>query len=458
VKPGSLRFRLLLAWAIFIVLLLQVASFGLRFLFERSITRRTQSELIADLRQIKRGMVIAPDGTVSVVRKPTDPQFDIVDGGRYWQVAEGGQILARSSSLKSEALTISKALPAGETTSSTWLRGPAHQHLFAVIEKSAVAPQNGTAQRTLTIMTAVDATEIRDDTDKFSSDLHLSLIALCGLLFAGAWGHVAIGLKPLERLRTSVAHVRTGLTKRVEGTFPDEIMPLVAETNELLDGQRAALQAARERAGDLAHGLKTPLAIMAAKSRQIRAQGEAEIASDIDNQIESMRRHIDRELARARAKGAQPSDYGQIDVSGLLDQLVSALQSLPRGKTLEWRCDIPNRILASVDGDDFNNMIGNLLENAEKWAAKTISISAGRVEAGVNFDIDDDGPGIAEADLSRVLRRGERADTYVSGSGLGLSIVNDLVELYGGKLTLMRSPLGGLKSSLFLPDRQGLQK
>ena len=452
-NPASLRFRLLLAWAIFIALLLQVAGLGLRVLYERGITRRTQSELAADLRQIKRGMAIAPDGTVSIVRQPTDPQFEIELGGRYWQVTEDGRVLARSHSLQNTVLAFPKAV-AGNPNGQSWLLGPKQEHLFAVVEDMAVKPAAGGTDRKLTITTAVDASEIREDTDKFSSELFTSLLALSGLLFTGAWIHVAIGLRPLQRLRDSVGAVRKGETRLIEGSFPEEVMPLISETNELLEAQRSALKVARERAADLAHGLKTPLAVMAAKSRQIRSNGESAIADDVDGQIEVMRRHVERELARARARGADPSSYVQVNVAPLVDELVSAIQGLPRGQTLDWDCTIPQRLPAAVDADDFNNMIGNLLENAEKWARSRIAIVAARTPSGVSIVIDDDGPGIAEADMARVLRRGERADTSVSGSGLGLAIVSDLVEAYKGRLDLSRSGFGGLKAALFLPDER----
>lgn len=448
----SLRFRLLLAWAIFVALLLQVAGIGLRVLFERSITRKTHDELAADLRQIKRGLSIAPDGKISIVRQPTDPQFEIALGGRYWQVTEEGRMVAKSRSLGNEALEIPKFKGSADANVRAWIPGPKHEQLYAVVEDLAVKPDAGGGERKLTIATAVEASEIRGDTDKFSSDLWTSLLGLSALLFAGAWANVSIGLRPLERLRTSLAAVRRGEMPRIEGPHPDEVMPLVAETNGLLDAQRAALTLARERAADLAHGLKTPLAVMAAKSRQIRSIGENAIADDVDGQIEAMRRHVERELARARVRGGHPSEYGQIDVAPLLEDLVSAIQSLPRGQSLDWSCEIPSRIVASVDADDFNNMAGNLLENAGKWAQSRISVSASRAGTGLTIAIEDDGPGIADADLARVLRRGERADTSVAGTGLGLAIVSDLVEAYKGRLDLKRSALGGLKVELFLPQ------
>ncbi len=448
---GSLRLRLLIAWAIFIAVTLQVAGVGLRVLFERSITRRTQNELEADLRQLRRGMNVSPGGDIKMAREPTDPQFDIVFGGRYWQIDEGGKTLLRSRSLGGSILPVPAQLPSGDGPETLKIIGPEDQKLFAVVRNHPLSAQEPGTQRILKIVTAVDAAEIDEDTNKFTADLFSSLTGLALLLLLGAFAHVTIGLRPLEELRAKVAGVRTGKANLVDGSYPDEVMPLVDETNALLLAQEKELQSARARAGDLAHGLNTPLAIMAAKARTLRRVGQVDIADEIDRQIESMRRHVDRELARARARGARRAGQAPIDVGVLLRDLVNAIGSLARGDELQWSIDAAPDLEIPVDADDFNNMMGNLLENAQKWGRSVVQVSARRTAAGVEIDIDDDGPGVPGDMIDRVILRGERADTSVSGSGLGLAIVNDLVELYRGSLKLSRSSLGGLKAQLFLP-------
>ena len=164
-----------------------------------------------------------------------------------------------------------------------------------------------------------------------------------------------------------------------------------------------------------------------------------------------MNRHVERELARVRTRGASQSEHGRVDVAELADSLVSIIQSLPRGQELQWHCDLPNRLDLTVDREDFNTMAGNLLENAHKWAVSQISVIMRRSAQQVEFIVEDDGPGIADGDLERVLRRGERGDETVNGSGLGLAIVSDTVELYHGSLVLSRSSLGGLRAVAALP-------
>ncbi|MGL4397326.1 MAG: sensor histidine kinase, partial [Hyphomicrobium sp.] len=246
----SLRLRLLIVWAIFIALTLQVAGIGLRILFERSISRRTQTELEADLRQLRRGMEIV-DGEITIAREPTDPQFDIVYGGRYWQIDEAGKTILRSRSLEAASLKVPDPTKVA-VPDTTWLVGPQRERLFAVVRAHKVDATEQSPERDLIIATALDAAEIGEDTDKFSSELFKSLSVLALLLMLGAWAHVTVGLKPLKSLSEKLAAVRAGRTPRLDGKFPDEVMPLVAETNDLLAAQESALQKARARAGDLA--------------------------------------------------------------------------------------------------------------------------------------------------------------------------------------------------------------
>lgn len=448
---NSLRLRLLIAWAVFIFLTLQVAGIGLRFLFERHITHRTEAELTADLRQLLRGMDMTKSGAITILRAPTDPQFDIEFGGRYWQIEENAMVILRSRSLKDATLKTPANLRPDGSAQTHWLAGPKNQRLFAITRHHMFATLDASAPHALVVTTAVDAAEITDDTNKFSSDLFSSLAGLAALLMLGAWAHVTIGLRPLEALRSKVANVREGKARSIDGNYPDEVMPLVAETNALLDAQQNALQAARQRAGDLAHGLNTPLAIMAAKSRELRRKGDDSVAAEIETQVESMRRHVERELARARARGASIGGNLATNIVPLTHDLVAAISSLPRDIPLEWNEKMPDTLALSVDADDFNNIAGNLLENAHKWAASQVRVSALKTSSGVEFTVEDDGPGVPETHYDRVLLRGERLDTSVRGTGLGLAIVNDLAELYRGNLELSPSQLGGLKVTVTLP-------
>ena len=217
-------------------------------------------------------------------------------------------------------------------------------------------------------------------------------------------------------------------------------------------GFRATSGPVIARAGDLAHGLNTPLAVMSAKSRDLKRKGESEIALELDRQIETMHRHVERELARARARGPGGTGHAPVDTAMLVRSLIHAIDTLPRKIPVDWMDDLPQTMMLSVDRDDFNNILGNLLENAYKWAKGSIRISCTRHGAAAEFVIEDDGPGVPVEKMAQVLERGVRADTSVAGTGLGLAIVKDLVELYSGSFELARSSMGGLKVTVKLPS------
>jgi signal transduction histidine kinase len=448
VKLDSLKFRLLAAWALFIALTLVVAGLGLRVLYERGITRRTVFELEADLKQLRRGFEISPNGEAHLARPPTDPQFETAFGGRYWQISRDGKPFLMSASLSGQSLEIRETGVSGVTQMK--ISGPQQQTLLAVVRKGAL--KGGPDAPQYSFLTAIDSIEIKEDVDKFFTDIIIGLSSLATLLLAGAWAQVAIGLKPLEALRTGVASVRNGTAGKIEGDFPAEVMPLIDETNALLAAQDAALDGARARASDLAHGLKTPLAVLAATSRDLRRQGLTSAPDDIDSQIEAMRRHVDRELARTRARGRNAARNARSDLALAVRELVATFQKLPRAQQLTWDVQSPAHLTVAVDRDDLNNILGNLLDNAHKWTASRIRLVARSEGPTTVLSVEDDGPGVDDLQFEHIVKRGERADTTVAGTGLGLAIVSDIVELNGGRLKIERSSLGGLKATIVLPD------
>lgn len=450
-ERGSLRLRLTAAWLMFILLTLQVAAIGLLLLFERSISRRTVSELSINLRQLASGLEVGDGGAIRLSDAPTDPHFVVAYSGHYWQISQGGVPVLRSPSLWDQNLTVDVHPPPSLEPTTVRLAGPDDQNLFGIVR--TVIAGRGDKQVELEIIAAVDHAEILADTHKFASELWIGLSGLAFLLLLAAWAHVSIGLKPLKELRTRLAAVRGGEVRRLEGVFPNEVMPLVTETNALLDAQDEALEAARTRAANLAHGLKTPLAVMATQSRLLRRRGDREVADEIDRQVESMRRHVERELARTRARGAGKTRHERIDAAAAVREIAGALQLLPNGRELSWQVVVPAPLMLPVHRADFDDIMGNLLDNGQKWARSRIQVDGQLMERAVIFSVEDDGPGVPDDQVARILQWGERAETSVPGSGLGLAIVSDLVALYGGRLEIARSSLGGLKAAVVLPTQ-----
>jgi signal transduction histidine kinase len=290
---------------------------------------------------------------------------------------------------------------------------------------------------TLRLVVSTHDEEITSPLSQFRNQitLYLSLIGLA--LTLAAWVQVSIGLKPLQTLRGQLAKLGTSQTKRLTGEFPTEVQPLVSELNEVLDLRETSLARARHRAGDLAHGLMTPLTILSAIARTLPKKGD-----EIDEQIEKMRGHIERSLARARLSTGRGHDF--TNLAETVEAVFATLRKLPKGTFIDWQNHVPTEALVPLERSDLLELLGNLLDNARKYAFKTVRIRF--IESSIV--IEDDGPGVKDKDIGAIRQRGHRLDESRQGHGLGLAIVEDIADLYALELTYGRSDLGGLSVKL----------
>lgn len=281
---------------------------------------------------------------------------------------------------------------------------------------------------------------------------HGSLVSIVAILciLAGLYG-VRSGLSPLTRLRERLSDVRGGRVRRVEGEYPTEVQPLVDDLNALLEHREAIVSRALAKAGDLAHGLKTPLAILVQEAGRAEAEGHCELAAAILHQVERMRRQVDYQLAQARAVASGSAPGARSSVAESAERICRTLQRLHAARELTFDVNVPAEHAFLGQSEDLEEMLGNLLDNACKWAKSRVAIQSVEIDGIVLITIDDDGTGLDASMRDVVLQRGVRADEAGSGSGLGLSIVRDLAELYGGSISLDASPLGGLQAQLRLP-------
>jgi signal transduction histidine kinase len=259
------------------------------------------------------------------------------------------------------------------------------------------------------------------------------------------------GLSPFERLRARLAAVRQGRDRHVDGSYPTEVQPLVNDLNELLDHREAAVRKALAKAGDLAHGLKTPLALLAQEADRAEASGNPELALSIRQQIERMNRQVDYHLAHARAAGSGAAPGARCLVSASAEGLARTMLRLHAGRGLALDVHVPTHHAFRGEAQDLDEMLGNVLDNACKWARSRVTVESTEAGGRVVISVEDDGPGLDAAMWERVLQRGVRADEAAPGSGFGLAIVRELAELYGGSITLDRSAAGGLRARLDLP-------
>ena len=281
---------------------------------------------------------------------------------------------------------------------------------------------------------------------------HYTLLAITAILFI-AFGLAGMrsGLSSLDRLRDHLASVRSGRHKRLEGEYPIELQPLVDDLNELLDHRAETVRRAQAKAGDLAHGLKTPLAVLLQEAERAKAAGEAELLNAIAAPIERMRRQVEYQLAHARAAASGATPGARCSIEQSVTGLVRAMAALHAGKGISIEVEVRSEDAFRGEREDLDEMLGNLLDNACKWGRLRVTLSAHRAGSDLVITVDDDGPGIDPVLRESVLHRGVRADESAPGSGLGLAIVRDLAELYGGSISIESSPAEGVRARLTLP-------
>jgi signal transduction histidine kinase len=282
--------------------------------------------------------------------------------------------------------------------------------------------------------------------------LHFETASAIAVLFLIAgFLQVRRGLSTVEQLRRRLSAVHQGRERFVAGRYPAEVQPLVDDLNTLLEHRGEAVARALAKAGDLAHGLKTPLAVIAQEAERARGAGDVEFADAVHEQVERMQRQIDYHLAHARAAASGAAAGARSVLAESAAGLARTLLRLHAGRGLSIDVAVPQDQSVRCQREDLDEILGNLLDNACKWGTSRVALSASVGAGSVTIIVDDDGPGIDAAKRDLVLQRGVRADETAPGSGFGLAIVRDLAELYGGALSLESSPLGGLRVRLTLP-------
>lgn len=439
----SLWFRLSAAAALFVSLALIFVWFSLSRLFENHVMAQYERELVSVIDTLAANLDSGNAG-LKLASEPADPRFSIPAGGRYWQVWLKGAPLLRSRSLWDTEIKYSEQEEGYDHL--TAIPGPSGDPILALSQKLSIEASKGALD--VVVTAAADKSDMDAALASFSRSL-ITMLALTAILLLSALGlQVFFGLRPLEELRDAVARVRTGGASRIDDTGPSEVRPLVSEINTLLLGERAAVERAKARASDLAHGLKTPLTILGQIGETLTGREQAEAADQIEEQVGLIRSRIDRQLALSRIAATGKE---RVEAKEIIEKLLAAMRKMPSAQPISWRADIPARLAAAADPGDFAEAVGNVLDNARLHAKADISVTALEEGAVLRLSVEDDGNGIAEADHGRVLARGQRLDESSEGAGLGLAITSDILRAYGGALSLDRAAIGGLKVTMEWP-------
>jgi signal transduction histidine kinase len=439
-RGRSLRLRLGLAASALITLALALAGLGLVVLFDRVLQIRAAEDLDRTAKFLAGQVVLAPDGMLSLTVEPPDPRFGTPYGGLYWQISGDHAETLRSRSLWDKRLE-PPAPQSGTIDDRTLdLVGPDGGRLIAVLRRVRI--DKGTAQAPVTIVVAIDRKDLAASRATFLSLLVPALVALGLALSLAMVIFVQRALAPFRALREDLRAVHEGHRTTLPAGFPDEVQPLVDDLNRLIGLQERALLRARTQAGDMAHGLKTPLAVLTALARRV-AVDRPDLASEVEEQAHAMGRQVERSLVRARIAAVGNLRRRSCLVRPVLDRLVATLRRLPDAASLHWDMSVPEALAYPGDDGDLTEMLGNLLDNGRKWAHRRVVVT-GKPNG---LTIEDDGPGMSEKAIAHVAR-GKRWDEGKPGTGFGIAISSDIAEETGAVITLAPSRLGGLRVDL----------
>ena len=450
-RPNSLAFRLFASAAAWTLVVLPVTAFLLLSLYRQAVERNFDARLNVYLTSLVASTTAEGAKTPTPPANLGEPAFTIPFSGWYWQIKtlDAEQPLFISDSLLDQQLKLPSQegiTPDQTLTRRAYAPGPQDQRL-RVVERE-IRPA-GAQSTPYSYAIAGDAAEIERDLAEF----RMMLIAALGVLGLGlvvaTLFQVRFGLAPLRAIRHDLAAIRSGDAERLEGELPTEIRPLQQELNALIQSNREIVDRARTHVGNLAHALKTPLSVITNEARE----KDGPLAGKVIEQAELMRNQITHHLDRARV-AARSGAIGDItDVDGVLKGLKRALDRIYEGRALELDVRSDAGLKFQGEKQDFEEMVGNLLDNACKWAKSRVWVTATRAGGASNFEVlvDDNGPGLTEAERERAVKRGQRLDETKPGSGLGLSIVAELAHLYKGRFELEPSPQGGLRARLELP-------
>jgi len=457
-RANSLALRLFL-WATgWTVVILIVTGVVLSSLYRQAVERAFDRRLDVYLRTLVADVASPEEG--SSERFPQsigEPLFELPLSGWYWQVTRldtpkpevhSSRSLWDSNLPRLPANKDALALSAGYQKG--YAQGPEDVRL-RLAERNIDLGDDG---RYL-IEVAGNASEIDEEMLSFDRVIGATFAVLAGALLLTTALQVRFGLFPLKRISESLAAIRSGRAERLEGEFPVEIASLARETNALIDANREIVERARTHVGNLAHALKTPLSVI---FNEASARSADPLAKKMLEQTEIMRDQVARQLERARLAARFTVVGTLIDVPPVVTALARTMEKLHRERDIAIAVDAPEHSYFRGEGQDLEQMVGNLVDNACKWAQSRVAIEvvadrpAGDDKPRVRIIVDDDGPGLSPSEREQVALRGRRLDESKPGSGLGLSIVVELAGLYDGVLSLGTAPIGGLRAELALPS------
>lgn len=451
-RANSLAFRLIAAASLWAIAALLVAGFIITSLYRDSVERNFDERLNVYLQTLIGTLAAQNPQNLTDPGNLGDQRFELPYSGWYWQVQKAnGAVVLTSRSLFNDTLDPSKLTGGREIEGATGgaLVGPDSQSLRVLTRSVELGTGN-----VYEVMVTGNAGDMAKEIATFRRSVILTLLVFGIGLVLATTAQIRWGLSPLDRVRRGLADLRSGKEARFEGPFPAEIEPLARELNALLSSNQEIIDRARTQVGNLAHALKTPLSVITNEARANRGP----FAEKVAEQAEMMRVQVNHYLDRARIAARSKVIGAVTEVEPAVARLVRAMSRIHEDRHVTLATDVAAGALFRGEQQDLEEIIGNLVDNACKWARSRVAIRVARADGGgeegagqLLVTIDDDGPGLTEDERKEATRRGRRLDETKPGSGLGLSIVAELVALYGGTFVLDTAPAGGLRALVTLP-------
>jgi signal transduction histidine kinase len=444
----SLAFRLVMSAMAWSAVALAVAGVLLTELYRTSLERNFDERLQVYHKAIVGLIASTPQGEPLEIGSLGEPRFLLPLTGWYWIVrdVEGGTVAASPSLFGDELET--PAAPEDGSVRGESVVGPSSEPLRVVIRRVAFGEG-----RDFDVIVSASTQELQEDIAAFRLRVFATLAIFALGLVVGGVVQVRLALKPLDVMRSSLAAIRGGRAQRLEGSFPPEISPLASELNALIETNSAIVERARSHVGNLAHGLKTPLSVMLNEARS----DNSPLAGKVVEQVAVMREQVDRYLDRARMAAERRVVGASAEVMPAVEAIGKVLARAYPEKAISVTAVGRTDLRVRVERRDLEELLGNLMDNAAKFGNGAIRVGTSVDDDGagdrpmVVIAIEDDGPGLPPDKYTEVIGRGLRLDETVPGSGLGLSIVDEIIESYGGRMALSASDLGGLSVSVRLP-------
>ena len=450
---GSLMLRLFGGTALWIAIALGLTTFALDGLFKDQATRQFEQQLQSYLYQIVASLELDAQGNPIIPNTGGDPRFNRPESGLYWQINDNnGATLLKSRSLWDTKLNVANDRLLKDEIHFHSLTGPAEQRLL-IAEHNLVLPDPSNKQ--LRVIVGSETKEIARAIETWQHSLGLFVGILFVSLVVAAIAQVAFGLQPLRQLQQSLKKLREGDNARIMGKFPTELKPLIDDFNAVIDANGKIIERARSQAGDLAHSIKTPISVMinALQAEKTRSGHDPALVASLEEQLQQLQQQVQWRLKRARIAANAGVPHSRTPVNVALEQLARVMQKVYAEKSIQVTVGpIAEDLYFAGEEQDLQEIVGNLLDNAFKWAVSSVAVQATHSNGKLRIVVKDDGPGCELlTDPTHPPSRGQRADESVPGSGLGLSIVRDLVTLYDGTLSFEANVPNGLRVVSILP-------